>query len=206
MYRVKIAHADVHNMIAKLTGKIESLLEDSIVIDVNGIGFQVFVSRKILSEKELGQDISIRTLHIFRQEQQYLCGFSNDEEMNIFKVLLDVPGIGIKSAMMVLSTLSIEEFALAVANQEPETLCRVNGIGKKTAERILMEPKDKNITKIKDNCYKENNNINDAILGLISLGYQKNLVLKTVSESVKSLGKSAQTNEIIVNCLKRING
>lgn len=192
-------------MIAKLTGKIDEILEDSIIIDVNGIGFQVFVSSKILTEKEKGQDISIRVSHIFRQEQQFLCGFSNDEEMNIFKALLDVHGIGIKSAMMVLSTLSVEEFAFAVANQEPETLCRVNGIGKKTAERILLELKDKSITKIKDASYEQPANINDAILGLISLGYQKNLVIKTVSDSVQNLGKAATPNEIIVDCLKRIN-
>ncbi|MDR3031309.1 MAG: Holliday junction branch migration protein RuvA [Holosporales bacterium] len=192
-------------MIARLTGKIDFILEDSIIIDANGIGFQVFIATKLKDSFSIGQEISLRIFHVFRQEQQYLCGFSNEEELNIFKALLDVPGIGVKSAISVLSTLSVEEFAVAVANQDPETLCRVGGVGRKTAERILLELKDKTITKIKDIYFKENQNINDAILGLISLGYQKNMVIKLISEISKTLGQTASTNEIIVQCLKNIN-
>jgi Holliday junction DNA helicase RuvA len=192
-------------MIAKLTGKIDNILEDSIIIDVNGIGFQVLLSAKLQSSFSIGQEVSLRIYQIFRQEQQYLCGFSNEEELAIFKALLDVHGVGIKSAMSVLSILSIEEFAVAVANQEPGPFHQVTGIGKKTAERILLELKDRNITKIKDMNIQGTQNINDAILGLMSLGYQRSVVIKTVSEVVKTLGSNALPNEIIIQCLKIIN-
>ncbi|GHT90208.1 Holliday junction ATP-dependent DNA helicase RuvA [Alphaproteobacteria bacterium] len=191
-------------MIARLIGKIEAIFDDSILINVNGICFQVFVAVNLRDSFVLGGNVNIRISHIFRQEQQYLCGFASDEEMAIFKALLDVPGIGMKSALSVLSTLTIEEFAMAVANQTPDPICRADGVGKKTAERILLELKDKNIAKIKDVCQKGNANINDAILGLVSLGYPKNIVVKIVSEVSSALGPDADTNELIINCLKRL--
>ena len=191
-------------MIAKLKGKVDEIFDDSIIIDANGVGYQVYVASQLKNSANIGDAISLRIYHIFKQENQYLCGFQDAEEMNIFKALLDVPGIGVKSAMSILSTLSIEEFAMAVASQDPTTLCRAGGVGKKTAERILLELKDKTLTKIKDVCSKGNENINDAILGLISLGYQKNNILKIVSEVSQKLGQSASTNELIVQCLKEI--
>jgi len=191
-------------MISKLRGIVDTLLEDSIIVDVNGVGYLVYISSKFKDSIKVGDNIDVRIHHIFKQEQQYLCGFRDSEEMNIFKALLDVPGIGVKSAMSVLSTLSTQEFAMAVANQDPTTLCRAGGVGKKTAERILLELKDKTLTKIKDVCSGGQNNVNDAILGLISLGYQKNNISKVISEVSAKIGPDATANELIIQCLKEI--
>ncbi len=191
-------------MIAKLSGIIDEISEDSIIIDVNGAGYQVFVPLKLKQKIEIGSKISVRIFHIFKQEMQYLCGFQDEEEMGVFKALLDVPGIGVKSAMAVLSTLSIGEFATAVATQDSMVLCKVGGIGKKTAERILLELKDKTLTKLKDVCKQDNQNVNDAILGLISLGYQKNRILPLLNDISKKLGQSASANELIVNALREM--
>ncbi len=189
-------------MIAKLKGIVDSIFDDFIILDVNGIGFRVYVSSKLISDIAIGSIISIRIHHVFKQDGQFLCGFNTDEEMNIFKALLDVPGIGVKSALSVLSNISIEDFATAVATQDASALCKVNGIGKKTSERILLELKDKNISKLKDITVKENENANDAILGLISLGYQKHLVTKVVNDAIRQLPLGTSTNDIIVYCLK----
>lgn len=192
-------------MIAKLSGIIDEILDDSIVIDVNGIGYQVFIASKLKSSLEIGEKISLKISHIFKQENQFLCGFQYEDEKNAFKVLMDVPGIGIKSAMAILSAISLEDLATAIATQEAAILCKVPGVGRKTAERILLELKDKNIAKIKDVYDKSNENINDAVLGLISLGYQKSIVQKTIINVYKKLGSSTPTNELIIESLKEIN-
>ena len=192
-------------MIAKLKGIIDTKFDDSVIIDVSGVGYHVFLSSKMLDDLSVGDNVSVRIAHIFRQETQYLCGFTNDEEINIFNALLDVPGIGVKSAMAVLSHLSIEEFATAVATQNTVTLCKVSGIGKKTAERILLELKDKNLGKVRDICEKHNSNVNDAILGLVSLGYQKHNIMNAIEEVSKNNTQDLSTNEIIVACLKLLS-
>jgi Holliday junction DNA helicase RuvA len=192
-------------VIAKLSGTVDSILDDSVIIDVNGVGYQVFISSKLKDSLVLGATLSVKIFHIFKQETQYLCGFEDEQEMNVFKALLGVHGIGVKSAMSVLSTLSIEEFAMAVASQDSTALNRTNGIGKKTAERILLELKDKVLTNMKDIKLPNNENVNDAVLGLVSLGYQKHKVLKAMTKTLQTLGSQASINELIVNCLKEIN-
>lgn len=192
-------------MIAKLTGIIDEILEDSIIIDVNGVGYQVFITAKLRATFEIGEKISLKISHIFKQENQFLCGFQYEDEKNAFKVLMEVPGIGIKSAMTILSVLSLEDLATSIATQDASILCKVPGVGRKTAERILLELKDKNIAKIKDVYDKSNENINDAVLGLISLGYQKSVVQKTIINVYKRLGSNTPTNELIVESLKEIN-
>ncbi|MDR0630819.1 MAG: Holliday junction branch migration protein RuvA [Holosporales bacterium] len=205
MIKCKRAFYIPDEMIAKLTGKIDSIFDDSIIIDVEGIGYQVYISSRLKEALTLGQKYSIRILHIFKQEAQYFCGFQDEREMNTFKALLEVQGVGTKSAMSILSTLSIEEFAMAIIEQDTAVLCSINGVGKKTAERILLELKDKTLLKMKDACiYQENPNVNDAILGLISLGYQKNSIMKTIKEVSAKLGNKTSTNELIIECLKEI--
>ncbi len=192
-------------MIAKLTGVIDEILEDSIIIDIGGIGYQVFITSKLKNLLKMGEKFSLKISHIFKQENQFLCGFQYEDEKNAFKILMEVPGIGIKSAMGILSAISLEELATSIATQDSSILCKVPGVGKKTAERILLELKDKNISKIKDVYDKSNENINDAVLGLISLGYQKSVVQKTIINVYKKLGINTPTNELIVECLKEIN-
>lgn len=201
-------------MIAKLKGIVDSINEDSVVLDVNGVCYQVYVSLKVKSELNVGEHTALQIYHIFKPEQQYLCGFKNSEEMCVFKTLLDVHGVGIKSSLSVLSVLSTQELAIAVATQDSSILCRASGIGKKTAARILLELKDKTIIKMRvdaaasdgvsDGSVGFSDNVNDAILGLISLGYQKNIVTKTIMKIVSEKGSDLSANELIVHCLREI--
>ena len=122
----------------------------------------------------------------------------------VSNALLNVHGIGVRSALAILSTLSISEIATAVATQDATPLSRVSGIGKKTAERILLELKDKTLSTLRNIQPQNNENINDAMLGLISLGYQKNNVARLLQKVSKELGSNASANDLILRALKEI--
>ena len=191
-------------MIAKLTGTIDEILDDSVIINVNGVGYQVFVTSDLLHNCSIGDTASIKIIHIIKQDTQILCGFKTAEEISIFRSLLDVHGIGVKSALSILSTLSTSEIATAIASQDVAVLSNVAGIGKKTAERILLELKDKTIMAIKDAPMQNAENIHDAMLGLISLGYHKNKVQSVLQKVSKALGINASVNSLITQALKEI--
>ena len=191
-------------MIAKLTGIIDEILDDSIIIDVHGVGYKVYVTSSLLQKSNIGGDISVQIEHIIKQDAQFLCGFQTKDEIGVFRVLLNVHGIGVRSALAILSTLSISEFATAVATQDATPLSRVSGIGKKTAERILLELKDKTLSTLRNVQPQNNENINDAMLGLISLGYQKNNVARLLHKVSKELGSNASANDLILRALKEI--
>ena len=191
-------------MIAKLTGIVDEILDDSIIIDVNGVGYQVYATSSLLKKSTVGETISVQIEHIIKQDTQFLCGFQTKEEVGVFRVLLNVHGIGVRSALSILPTLSISEIATAVATQDATPLSRVSGIGKKTAERILLELKDKTLLNVKDVQLQSNSAINDAMLGLISLGYQKSIVLPLLQKVTKKLGFNAPSNEIIREALREV--
>ncbi len=191
-------------MIAKLTGTVDALIDDSIIIDVNGVGYRVYATSSLLQNSFVGTQISLQIEHIIKQDAQFLCGFQTKEEVGVFRVLLNVHGIGVRSALAILSSLSISEIATAVATQDAVPLSRVSGIGKKTAERILLELKDKTISTLKDVMPQSNENINDAMLGLISLGYQKSNVVPLLQKISKELGSTASANDLILRALKEI--
>ena len=191
-------------MIAKLAGVIDEILDDSIIIDVHGVGYQVYVTSSLLQKSNIGGAISVQIEHIIKQDAQFLCGFQTKDEIGVFRVLLNVHGIGVRSALAILSTLSISEIATAVATQDATPLSRVSGIGKKTAERILLELKDKTLSTLRNIQPQNNENINDAMLGLISLGYQKNNVARLLQKVSKELGSNASANDLILRALKEI--
>ncbi|MDR1488195.1 MAG: Holliday junction branch migration protein RuvA [Holosporales bacterium] len=198
-------------MIGKLKGIIDSInVEDgSVIVDTNGVGYIVLLPINFLSGLNSGDFVDLYIYHVIKQETQYLCGFKNRNEVRIFKTLLDVPGIGVKSSLSVMSTLSPQELALAVAMQDSEILCKASGIGKKTSARILLELKDKTaIVNLNDDTLLRNEanpNVNDAMLGLVSLGYQKNVVIKAIKKVSEELGKNASVNDLIISCLRNIS-
>jgi Holliday junction DNA helicase RuvA len=167
----------------------------------------VLATSKFLNSVAVGDSVIVRIFHVFKQEQQILCGFQTNEELNLFKILLAVPNIGTKTAMLILSVLSLEELATAIATQDSDAFLRVAGIGKKTAARILLELKDKILkldvsdTEIK---HSESSHVNDAILGLVSLGYQKHEVVRAINKIVPKMPSGSTSNEIVIKCLKEL--
>ena len=125
-------------MINSLNGIVGYVSSDSLTIDVQGVGFQVFVDKKLLSEQKAGDPLRLLIQMIFRQDTLALYGFTTQEERTIFNLFLGVGGIGPKLAIAILSNLSLDIIRNAVLAEKPEYFMRVPGVGKKTAQKIVI--------------------------------------------------------------------
>ena len=131
-------------MFAYLKGVFESRTLDYIVVDVNGIGYKIFMSENSMKRiGELGSIIKVHTYVKVREDDISIYGFASNEELRMFELLVSVSGIGAKSAITILSNITPSRFALAVITNEVNTLKKLPGIGPKTAQRIILELKDK---------------------------------------------------------------
>ena len=131
-------------MIASISGTIQRVGSDNLVINVGGIGLRVFVPKGVLEQAgPVGRSASLHTHMIVREKELSLYGFESEEDLNLFEILLDVNGVGPKVGLSILSTLSPEVIRGAIAREESAVLQRVPGIGKKTAERIMFQLRDK---------------------------------------------------------------
>jgi Holliday junction DNA helicase RuvA len=131
-------------MIASLSGRLTTTGKGFVVIQVGGVGFQVFVPRTLLDDQlEPGQEIQLFThLHV-RENELTLFGFGSEDELALFRLLQTVSGIGPKAALSILSTLLPDRLRLALAEEDAATLSRVPGIGPKMAKKLVFELKDK---------------------------------------------------------------
>ncbi|MBI2850080.1 MAG: Holliday junction branch migration protein RuvA [Chloroflexi bacterium] len=131
-------------MIASLHGRLESFGAGAAVIDVNGVGYQVNMPTSTLSTLgAIGSDVHVHTQMVVREDGISLYGFSTAEELQLFQLLTTVSGIGPKLGLAVLSAMSVERASMAIATGDTDLLKTVSGIGKKTAERVVLELKDK---------------------------------------------------------------
>lgn len=131
-------------MITSLRGILQGIGEQDLTLEVGGVGLQVAVTRSVLeSAPSIGRSIYIETHLVVRQDALLLYGFSSQEEREVFLELLKVSGVGPRLALITLSNLSIDTMRLAVSNNQPEAFVRVPGIGKKTAERMVFQLKDR---------------------------------------------------------------
>jgi Holliday junction DNA helicase RuvA len=129
-------------MIASLYGTLEAITEDFLVVQVGGVGLQVYVPATLhKSLGGIGSQVALHTYLVVRENALALYGFAEEEERTLFEMLLGVPGIGPRMALAVLSTLSMELISNAIARDEPEVLTRVPGVGKKTAQKLVFELK-----------------------------------------------------------------
>jgi holliday junction DNA helicase RuvA len=131
-------------MIASLSGTIQFIGRDHLVVKVGGVGVRVFVPKSVLEDVGgVGRSIALHTHLLVREQDLSLFGFESAEDLQLFEVLLGVNGVGPKVALAILSTLSPELIKNAIAREETAVLQRVPGIGKKTAERIMFQLRDK---------------------------------------------------------------
>ena len=131
-------------MIARLTGTILAKGEGSLVLDVQGVGYEIFVTEKQLgSTPHIGDAATFFTHHAIRENAQELYGFISQDDLDMFEMLLTVNGVGPKAGMAILSQASPQEVVQAVTTSDTSRLTKVSGIGKKTAERIVLELKSK---------------------------------------------------------------
>lgn len=178
-------------MIAKLKGKIEYPRDGYAVIDISGVGYKVFLTNfalgKIAGEKEV--ELFIHT-HV-REDILALYGFLTLKELEMFELLLSVSGVGPKAAIGILSIADPKTIRTAIVNEDPTLLTKVSGVGKRTAERVIVELKNK----IADLPVSEKEEVvadSDALEALTSMGYsvsEAREALKNVAKEVKDVGE-----------------
>lgn len=161
-------------MISYLQGKIIFQDDKSIIVKTDNLGYQVFVTERFLEkiQQEKIENLGLYTYLNVRQESLELFGFINLEELNFFKMLIGVNGVGPRMALHILSLANLEEIKQAIVNNRAEFLTKVSGVGKKTAERVVMELRYK-IDDIKiGKDIKLSNEDEEVIDALIGLGYR----------------------------------
>lgn len=130
-------------MIASLEGLVGSVGGDSLVVEVGGVGYRVFASPSLLASAQAGARIKVHTYHVVREDQQALYGFRSTEELGFFTLLLTVTGVGPKVALAIVGSRPTADLQLAILQQDQAVLVAIPGIGKKLAERIIFELKEK---------------------------------------------------------------
>jgi len=130
-------------MIASVSGDVQAVLEDSLIVGVGGVGLRVFVTAAVRAQAHVGEGVFLFTTLIVREDLLALYGFETQEEERFFNLLLGADGVGPKLALAVLSTLNVEAIRRAVLAEQAELFSRVSGVGKKTAQKIALHLKDK---------------------------------------------------------------
>lgn len=131
-------------MIGRLTGKVIEKTPPMLVVDVQGVGYEVEVPMNTFySLPDLNEAITLYTHMIVREDAQFLCGFISNDERRLFRTLIKVNGVGAKLALSILSSVSAQEFARCISENDTKALVKLPGVGKKTAERLVIEVRDK---------------------------------------------------------------
>ena len=168
-------------MFAYIKGILEEKENNYVVIDINGLGYKIFMSQNnIDSIGNIGEVVKAYTYVRVREDDISIYGFLTKEQLKMFELLISVSGVGAKSALVMLSCIEPSDFALAVISGNVKVLTKVPGIGNKSAQRIILELKDKlkeeqlEETYSNSSAQKDNSeNINEAISGLTVLGYSR---------------------------------
>jgi len=195
-------------MISFLKGIIEEKQDGCIFVDVNGVGYEVGVSSNSIACLPMGEPVKIYTYLAVREDGVSLYGFANKEERDVFNKLISVSGIGPKVAIGILSGMKLSDLCIAIAKQDIKMLSTIKGLGKKTAERLAVELKDKidTLGVESENSFAVEYNedaVQMATDTLISLGINKNDAY-TLARSYAS--KDATAEEIISKALRGYKG
>ena len=196
-----------------LNGKIAEKTPVAVILDVNGIGYEVRVSLSTFSSlPNLGENVKLFTHFVVREDAQLLYGFATEEECEAFRLLISISGIGPKLAITLLSGVTLQELKRAIQEKNIPVLTAISGIGQKTAERVIIELRDK-IGKAEVSAGKElihdanvsDQMVEDSVSALVSLGYTKQKAKDAVQKILKtSLGKKVSVEEIIRAALKHV--
>jgi len=192
-------------MIAFLKGRLVHKEPTFVIIDVNGVGYQVNISLNTFSEIKDREDVRLATYLQVREDAHVLYGFSNEAEKAMFQNLLSVNGVGPSTAMVVLSYLPPAELKSAIIREDASTLQGVKGIGGKTAQRIILELKDKlrkepeesNIPGFSHNTVRR-----EALSALVTLGIGRAAAEKSVDAVLKKSGNTLSLEELVKQALK----
>ena len=199
-------------VITFLQGKLADILPTQIIIDVHGIGYELLIPLSSYDKlPPVGQEVRVLTHLAIREDAHVLYGFMSPAERELFRMLINtVSGIGPKIALNILSGMNVIAFKGAVANADVKALSQINGVGKKTAERIVVELKDKvgvagawEASSAQRALSPADQKINDAILALIALGFKQIDAHDAIRAALEKLGPEAGADDLVRACLRR---
>lgn len=195
-------------MISYLKGKLVIKEPTHVIIDVNGVGYHVNISLSTFSSIKDQENTLIHTYLHIKEDGHTLFGFSHESEKKMFLNLLSISGVGPSTALMIQSSLSAEELKQAIASEDVKTIQGVKGVGAKTAQRIILELKDKirkeglftEADKISSNSH--NTLRSEALSALTTLGINKSAAEKSIDGILKNSGNTITLEELIKLTLK----
>jgi Holliday junction DNA helicase, RuvA subunit len=199
-------------MITFLKGKLVEATPAQVVVDVQGVGYEALIPLSSFDKLPLpGNEVHLLTQLIIREDAHTLYGFITPAERDLFRLLINtVSGIGPKIALNILSGVSVAAFRGAVANGDVKSLSQIPGVGKKTAERIVVELKDKvgaagawEASSAQRTLSSTDQKVNDAALALIALGFKQNEAHESARAAQAVVGPQASIEELVRACLKK---
>jgi Holliday junction DNA helicase RuvA len=199
-------------MITFLRGKLVEALPTQAVLEVGGIGYEVLIPLSSYDKLPApGQEFKLLTQLIVREDAHILYGFATEGERDLFRLLVNsVSGIGPKTALNILSGMNAVAFRGAVASSDVKALSQISGVGKKTAERIVVELRDKigaagalEAASARHGLSPDDQKINDAVLALMALGFKQLEAHDAVRAAQAMLGSSATVEDLVRACLKK---
>lgn len=193
-------------MIAMLAGVVDFVAPDSIVLDVNGVGYFVFASSRSLAKApKRGEPLRLLIETHVREDHIHLYGFADEAEREWFRLLTTVQGVGAKIALALLSALAPEQLATAIAAQDRAALTEAEGVGPKLAQRIVNELKDKaGALSLGPTLAAPKGAASEAVSALVNLGYPRGDAYGAVSEAARALGANASLDALIRSGLKEL--
>ncbi|HZO86199.1 MAG TPA: Holliday junction branch migration protein RuvA [Verrucomicrobiae bacterium] len=199
-------------MITFLHGKLLETLPTQVTIDVHGVGYEVLIPLSSYDKLPgVGQEVKILTHLAVREDAHVLYGFMTAQERDMFRLLINtVSGIGPKIALNILSGMNVTALRGAVAQADIKALSKISGVGRKTAERIVVELKDKigpagawEAISAQRGLTPEDQKVNDAVLALIALGFKQVDAHETVRAALAVLGDKVTVEDLVRACLKK---
>ncbi len=189
-----------------INGTITELTPTAVVLECGGVGYYIHISLNTYSKLSGHKATKLYLHHVVREDAQLLYGFSDNKEREIFRYLISVSGVGVNTARVMLSSLTAAEIQTAIISNNAKTLQSIKGIGAKSAQRIIIELKDKlgKDTDIEEiSLPQDNTNKEEALSALVMLGFAKNAVYKVVDKLYKA-NPTASVEELIKLALKQL--
>lgn len=209
-------------MIGRITGELVEKSPPELLIDVSGVGYELEASMNTFYRlPEVGTFVTIYTHFVVREDAQLLYGFAEKLERTLFRTLIKVNGVGPKLALTILSGISVSEFIRVVHAEDSSSLVRLPGVGKKTAERLIIEMKDKldrfelptsveadlgELSRVAELSTPKADHRADAETALVALGYKPMQATKAIEQASQVLGEGADTEALIRQSLKMMVG
>ena len=198
-------------MISQLNGILDSKDTSHIVVDVSGVGYKVNAPLAVVAQlPPVGEEVRLLISTVVREDSITLYGFSEEAQQSIFELLTTVSGVGPRVALNILSVMPVEQIAHAISSESFRELNRVPGVGTKTAQRIVLELREKITTLVwaeaaRKSIPAEQRPLDDAVVGLVALGYNRNDARVAVDEAVKSVADKHETGDIVRGALKLLS-